>query len=121
MVELAAVPLKLAASVEDLAERILDDGNLVADSEPSPKPFLDIGGRRKMISMHMLLENPVEPELPRLDIGDQPICRSSVCATGGCVVVENRIDDCALLRCGIAHHVAHGIGRFVEETLYEWV
>ncbi len=35
VVELAAVALEFGAGIEDLAEGVLDDGDLVADAEPA--------------------------------------------------------------------------------------
>ena len=61
-VELAAVALELGAFVEDLAEGLLNDGDLVADAELAAELLLDVGRGGEVIGMNMRFDQPFELE-----------------------------------------------------------
>ena len=49
MVELATVVLELGPGIEDLAEDVLNDADILADAELAAEPFLDVGRSREMV------------------------------------------------------------------------
>ena len=59
-VELAAVALELGAFVEDLAEGLLHDGDVLADADLAAELALDIGRGRQVVGMDMRLDQPFE-------------------------------------------------------------
>jgi hypothetical protein len=117
-VELAAVALELGAGVEHLAEGLLHHDDVVADAELAAEFLLHIGRRRQVIGMHMGLEHPFAHQTPVAHIGDDLVGRGGRGAPGGGIVVEHRVEHRAGLRRRIGDHVAHGVGRLVEESLY---
>ena len=63
-VKLAAVALKLGAFVEDLAEDVLHDGDLVADADLAAKFALDIGRGRQVVGVDMRFDDPFQRQVP---------------------------------------------------------
>ncbi len=57
-VKLGPVALESRALVEDLSERVLDDGDLLADADLPAEFLLNVWRRREMIRMDMRLEKP---------------------------------------------------------------
>jgi hypothetical protein len=55
-----AVALELGAFVEDLAEGVLHDGDLVADADLAAELFLDVGRGRQVVGMDMGLDQPFQ-------------------------------------------------------------
>src|SRR5882724_8596286 len=117
MVELAAVALELGAGIEDLAESILHDGDLLADADSASQSLLDVGGSRKMIGMDVGFEYPFELQPVLRHVVDERVGRVSAGAPGSRIVVENRIDDGAYVARRIARDIAHGVGCFIEKAL----
>ena len=52
-VELAAVALKIGAFIEDLAEYLLHDSDLLTDPDLAAELVLNVRSSRQMIGMHM--------------------------------------------------------------------
>ena len=93
-VELAAVALELGAGIEDLAEHVLHDGDVLADAELAAELLLDIGRGRKMIGMDVGLENPIKLEIVSADMSRSAGRRSrNAVRPADEVIVEHRIDD----------------------------
>ena len=78
-VELAAVALEFGPGIEDPAEDVLDDTNVVADAERAAEPLLDVGRGREVVRVDVGLEDPLDlkPLLP--DEGDELVRRSGRC------------------------------------------
>ena len=74
-IELAAVTLEIRTCIEDFAERVLDDGDLLADTELAAKLLLDIGRGGKMIGVDVGLENPIKGEIVSADMIDKNVGR----------------------------------------------
>ena len=70
LVELTAIALEFGAFVEDLPERFLDQSDLTSDANLATELFLNIGRAGKMIRMHMCLDQPLQIEAARLDVGN---------------------------------------------------
>ena len=66
-VELAAVALELGAFVEDLAEGVLHDRDVLADAELAAELALDVGRSRQVVGMDMRLDQPLQIEATMLD------------------------------------------------------
>jgi hypothetical protein len=67
-VELAAVALELGAFVEDLAEGVLHDGDVLADADLAAQLLLDIGRGRQVVGVDMGLDQPLELEAVLADV-----------------------------------------------------
>jgi hypothetical protein len=121
MIELAAVALKLRPGVEDLAEDVLHDTNVLANAERAAEPFLHVRRGREVIRVDVGLEDPLDlkPLVP--DERDDLVRRVRCGPARGGVVVQDRIHDCAAPRCGIAHNMTRRIRRLVEERDYLWL
>ena len=50
MVELAAVTLEFGPGIEDLAEGVLDDADVLADAERAAEPLFDVGRGKEVVS-----------------------------------------------------------------------
>jgi hypothetical protein len=61
-VELRAVALELGAFVEDLAEGVLHDHDLVTDADLAAELVLDVRRSRKVVGVHMGLDDPLKLE-----------------------------------------------------------
>lgn len=72
-VELAAVALELGAFVEDLAEGVLDDGDVLADADLAAELALYVGRSGKVVGMDMGLDQPFEIEAVLFDESDDRI------------------------------------------------
>jgi hypothetical protein len=59
-VELRAVALELGAFVEDLAEGVLHDHDLVADADLAAELLLDVGRGGQVVGMDMGLDDPLQ-------------------------------------------------------------
>ena len=75
-VELRAVALELGALVEDLAEGVLDDPDVVADADLAAELLLKIGRGGEVVGMDMGLQDPLHVEALALDMGDDGVGRS---------------------------------------------
>ena len=109
MIELAAVTLEFGSGVEDLAEDVLDDADLLADAERTAEPFLDVGRCREVVRVDVGLENPLDlkPLLP--DEGDELIRLLRSRAARGGVVIQHGVDNCAVVGRGTPHDMARGV------------
>ena len=63
VIELAAVTLEFGSGVEDLAEDVLDDTDLLADAERTAELFLDVRRCREVVRVDVGLENPLTSSL----------------------------------------------------------
>jgi hypothetical protein len=61
-VELRAIALELGAFVEDLAEGVLHDHDLVADADLAAELVLDVGRSGKVVGMDVGLDDPLKLE-----------------------------------------------------------
>jgi hypothetical protein len=75
MVELAAVALEFGPGIEDLAEDVLNDTDVLADAERAAEPFLDVGRGREVVRVDVGLEDPFDLEPLLLDEGDELVRR----------------------------------------------
>ena len=109
VIELAAVTLEFGSGVEDLAEDVLDDADLLADAERTAEPFLDVGRCREVVRVDVGLENPLDlkPLLP--DEGDELIRLLRSRAARGGVVIQHGVDNCAVVGRRTPHDMARGV------------
>ena len=114
-VELAAVALELGALVEDLAEGVLDDADVLADADPAAQPLLQIGRGREVVGMDVGFEDPLDLQPVVAEMGDDGVGRAGVGVARGIVEVEHGIDHRAGLACRVLHHIGNGVGRLVEK------
>src|SRR6516225_5053299 len=75
MVKLAAVALELGPSVENLAEDVLNDADVLAYAERAAEPFLDVGRSREVVRVDVGLQDPFDLEPPLPDEGDELVRR----------------------------------------------
>ena len=73
MVELAAVTLEFGPGIEDLAEGVLDDADVLADAERAAEPLFDVGRGREVVSVDVGFGD-LDPVLPYE--GDELVRRS---------------------------------------------
>ena len=59
-VELAAIALELRALIEDLAENLLDNPDVLPNAQLAAAFLLNIGCRRQMVGMGMGFDQPLE-------------------------------------------------------------
>ncbi len=114
-VELAAVALELGALVEDLAEHLLHDLDVLADAELAAELPLNVGRRRKVVRVRVRLDQPFNLEAVLVHEVDDPVGRLVGDAAGRVIDVHDAIDDGAGIRLGILHHIADRVGRLIEE------
>ena len=114
-VELAAVALELGAFVEDLAEHLLHDRDVLADAELAAELALDVGRGRQMIGMGMGLDQPFDLETVLLDEADDLVGGLVADAPRRIVDVHDAVDDGAGVGVRVLDDVAHRVGRLVEE------
>src|SRR5699024_5311075 len=115
LVELAAVTLECGSCIEDLAERVLNDGDVLTDADATAELLLDIGRGREMIGMNVGLQNPVELQAVAADEFDQAVGRVKIGTPGERLVVEHRVDHRADAGRGVAGDIAYSIGGLVKE------
>ena len=110
-----AIALEFGAFVEDLAKRVLDDGDVLPDRQLAAGLGLDIGRARKVIGMHMRLDQPFHLEPVVTNEGDDPVGAVIGDTPGGIVDIHHRIDHRAGLGVRVLDHIGNGVGWRVEE------
>ena len=114
-VELAAVALEFGAFVEDLAEYVLNDLDVLANADLAAELFLNIGRGREVVGMDVGFDDPLKLEAAILDEGDDLVGVLIGDAAGEIVDVHDRVDHGARFGVGIFHDITDGVGRRVEE------
>ncbi|MNU88160.1 hypothetical protein D3C71_779640 [compost metagenome] len=102
--------------VVDFLPEFLNIDHFGADRGRGACLCLQIGCRRKMIRMRMRIQNPLHRELLTFDIGEDCICARCLRAPRFLIVIEHRVDDRAISRFRIAHHILNAAGALVVET-----
>ncbi|MOA12421.1 hypothetical protein D3C78_1324100 [compost metagenome] len=115
VVELTAIGGELGLDVEQLAEGVLDHRNAVADAELSAELFLEVVAGAHVVGVHVGFQDPLHAEVVLAHVGNQLVGAVVRGASGGGIVVQHRVDQRALAAVRIAHHVAVGEGRGIEE------
>jgi hypothetical protein len=54
--------LELGPGVENLAEDVLNDADVLADAERAAEPFLDVGRSREVVRVDVGLQDPFDLE-----------------------------------------------------------
>ncbi len=116
-VELRAAAGHLVAEIVDVLPLVLDLGDVLADTDRRTDLVLDVAGRREVIGMGVGLEQPLDLEPLRLDMGEDGIRGISGHRARGGVVVEHRVDDRAFAAARRAYHIGDRVGGLVEESL----
>jgi hypothetical protein len=104
-VELASIALEFGASIEDLAEYVLDDADALADAECTAEPLLNVGCGREVVRVDVGLEDPVDLEPLLANEGDELIRRLHRSAAGGGIVIQYGVDNRAVPGRGIPHDI----------------
>ena len=117
-VELRTIALELGAFVEDLAEGVLYDGDILTDPEFSSKLILDKGSCRQMIGMNVGLDDPLELEPAVPDMRNDPVGALVGDAAGRIVDIHHGVHDSARGRRGILHDIGNRIRLVVEKPGY---
>jgi hypothetical protein len=89
----AAVALELGAFVEDFAEGVLHDHDLVADTDLAAQLLLDVGRGRQVVRMDVGLDDPLQLQAVVLDVGDDLVGMIVGDAASGIVDVHHGIDE----------------------------
>ena len=118
-VELAAVAAELGAFVEHLAERVLDDGDAVANADPAAESLLNVRRGGKVVGMHVRLDQPLELQAVGANVGDDRV-GGTVCDPPGRIIeVQDAVHDRAGRRGRILDHVADRVGLGIEERCHD--
>jgi hypothetical protein len=64
MVKLPAVALKFGPGIEDLAEDVLDDTDVLADAERTATPVFDLGRSREVVCVDVGPRGSTRPRAP---------------------------------------------------------
>jgi len=115
-VELAAVAGDAGTGIEDPAEGLLDRRDMLADAELRAEARLQEVSGAQMIGMDMSFQDPIDRQMLRCDVRQQPIGGAMPGPARCRVEIEHAIDDRTALGDGIGDGVADGKGFFVEET-----
>jgi hypothetical protein len=113
-IELRSVALELGPFVEHFAERLLNDHDLVADTNLSTQLLLKVRRGAQVIGMDMGFDDPVKRQPAVLDFCNQGV-RCVICdPTCGIVDVHDTVDDGAMIAVGILDDIGDGVGRLVK-------
>lgn len=105
-VKLATVSGKFGACIKDITKDLLHRRNVRADDQLTAQLFLKVMSRRKVISMHMRLQQPLHFKPQRAH------ARYQMFGTGGSssarlgIIVKHTVDQCTLQGLRIPHDVA---------------
>ena len=116
-VELAAVALELRPLVEDLAERVLHHGDLLANADLAADTLLYIGRGGQVIGMDMGFKDPdrVKPLGPHMV--DHPVGGTGIGPPRGIVEIQHGIDDGAGPAFRVAHNIGDSVRRLVKDPV----